>query len=78
MGLKNFSLKNISRKSGILFLLLLCAAILRLVNLGYSDYQGDETQALYIPKGQTFSQFVLSQRRAPGQFVVTMLVRGLS
>lgn len=78
MGLKNFSLKNISRKSGILFLLILCAAFLRLVNLGYSDYQGDETQALYITKGQTFSQFLLSQRRAPGQFIVTMLVRGLS
>lgn len=78
MGFKNFSLKNISRKTGILFLFLFCAAVLRLVNLGYSDYQGDETQALYIPKGQNFSQFLLSQRRAPGQFIVTMLVRGIS
>ena len=80
MGFKNFSskLKNISRKTGILFLLLLCAAFLRLVNLGYSDYQGDETKAFYITKGQSFSQFLLSQKRAPGQFIVTMFLRGIS
>jgi hypothetical protein len=33
--------------------------------LGYSDYQGDETQALYIPsQGQSLTSFILNKRAA--------------
>jgi len=69
---------KISRKTGLLTLILVCALVLRIVNLGYSDYQGDETKAFYNPKDQTFSQFLLSQRRAPIQFVITLLIKGVS
>jgi len=71
-------MKKINEKKALLILLIFCSALLRLVNLGYSDYQGDETQALYNPKGQSFSQFIFSQRRAPIQFVITMFIRGVS
>jgi 4-amino-4-deoxy-L-arabinose transferase-like glycosyltransferase len=71
-------MKKIDKKNSLLILLVICSAILRLINLGYSDYQGDETQALYNPKGQSFTQFIFSQRRAPIQFVITMFIRGIS
>ena len=45
---------------------------LRLVNLGYSDYQGDEIKALFLPDvGQTGLQFLMEQRKGPVQFLVT-------
>jgi len=48
---------------------------LRLVNIGYSNYQGDEIKAFYIPKeGQNISSFLLAQRKGPVQFIVNMLV----
>ena len=48
---------------------------LRLSNLGYSDYQGDEIKALYRPQaGQELFEFLLSQRKGPAQFLVTYVV----
>ena len=36
---------------------------LRVANLGYSDYQGDEIKALFLPDpGQTATQFLMEQR----------------
>ncbi len=58
-------------------LLLLIAGLLwlRLINLGYSDYQGDEIKALFLPvQGQSFVDFLLSQRKGPTQFIVTYLI----
>jgi hypothetical protein len=58
-------------------LLLLVAGLLwlRLVNLGYSDYQGDEIKALFLPQeGQSLVDFLLGQRKGPVQFVITYLV----
>jgi len=50
--------------------------ILRFVNLGYSDYQGDEIKAFYLPTlGQSFFQYIMDQRKGPVQFVVTLLVK---
>lgn len=47
---------------------------LRLANLGYSDYQGDETKALFRPlPGQTDIEFLLAQRKGPVQFIITYL-----
>jgi 4-amino-4-deoxy-L-arabinose transferase-like glycosyltransferase len=48
---------------------------LRLVNLGYSDYQGDEIKALFLPaSGQGLFDFLLHQRKGPTQFIITYLV----
>jgi len=51
--------------------LFLLAGVLRFVNLGYSDYQGDEIKALYNPKEIKSAQFFLEQRKGPMQFLVT-------
>lgn len=49
---------------------------LRLINLGYSDYQGDEIRALYRPQaGQEISNFLLNQRKGPVQFLVTYIIK---
>ncbi len=49
---------------------------LRIVNLGYSDYQGDEIKALFLPeKGQPIYEFLLTQRKGPVQFLVTFILK---
>lgn len=78
MNLKSVSLKKFNKKTLLLIFFITCASVLKLVNLGYSDYQGDETKAFYITKGQNFSQFLLSQRKAPGQFILTMFLKPIS
>lgn len=60
-----------------LALILTGAALLRLVNLDYAHFQGDEIKALF-PPGAAFSEFLLSQRKGPGQFVVTWLVQAVA
>lgn len=45
---------------------------LRLVNLGYADYQGDEIKAFYLPEpGQSIPDFLFTQRKGPVQFIIT-------
>lgn len=51
-------------------LLILLSAILRFPQLGYSHFYGDETKTLYIDKTQVASDFLLSQRKGPMQFIV--------
>jgi uncharacterized membrane protein len=49
---------------------------LRLINLGYSDYQGDEIKALFLPlPNQSISNFLLTQRKGPIQFLITVLLK---
>lgn len=49
---------------------------LRFVNLGYSDYQGDEIKAMLRPEvGQTLAEFLFDQRKGPLQFLVTYLMK---
>lgn len=49
---------------------------LRFINLGYSDYQGDEIKSFFIlEQGQSVSDFLLNQRKGPGQFFITLLVK---
>lgn len=56
-------------------LLILVTGWLRLVNLGYSDYQGDELKALAEPMhGQSMTNFLLDQRKGPVQFILTYLI----
>lgn len=54
------------------------AGFLRLYNLGYSDYQGDEIKALYNPKEATSAHFFLEQRKGPMQFLVTAGLKNIS
>ena len=55
-----------------LSLVILAGFILRIVNLGYSDYQGDEIKAFYLPApGQSIPEFLFTQRKGPLQFIIT-------
>lgn len=59
-----------------LLVVALGAFLLRFVNLGYSDYQGDEIKALYTPsQTDTFFTYLMDQRKGPIQFVVTYLLK---
>jgi len=52
--------------------LILVTVWLRIANLGYSDYQGDEIKALATPlSGESVGEFLLEQRKGPVQFLVT-------
>jgi len=59
-----------------LLLILLLGGVLRFTNLGYSDFQGDEIKALFLPEqGQTVMEFLLDQRKGPLQFLITYLLK---
>ena len=64
-------------KGNILPILLGFATLwLRLIGLGYSDYQGDEIKALFLPDPtQPISNFLLTQRKGPIQFLVTFILK---
>ena len=57
-----------------LSLIFLVSVVLRMTNLAYSHFQGDEIKALF-PENAVFPDFLLTQRKGPGQFVVTLGVR---
>ena len=57
---------------GLIFLLAV-SVFLRLSNLSYSEFQGDEIRALYV-KGAPLTEFLLSQKKGPIQFLVTFAV----
>lgn len=64
-----------NKKTPILYLAFV-TVWLRLVNLGYSDYQGDEIKALFRPsEGQSLLNFLMNQRKGPIQFLITYLMR---
>jgi len=49
---------------------------LRLANLGYSDYYGDEIKAMWRPApGQSAIEFLYAQKKGPIEFLVTYLVK---
>lgn len=59
-----------------LFFLVIISIYLRFYNLGYSDYQGDEIKAFYLPEqSQTISDFLLDQRKGPTQFIITYVIK---
>jgi 4-amino-4-deoxy-L-arabinose transferase-like glycosyltransferase len=62
-----------------LFVIFLSSAYLRIYNLGYSDYQGDEIKAFFNPKTDgDYFQFLLDQRKGPNQFIVTGLLKEIT
>lgn len=71
--LKRFQLKQVN----LSLITTLCVAfILRFVSLGYSDFQGDEIKALFLPDDvHKIGEFLLTQRKGPVQFLITFLVK---
>ncbi len=58
-----------------LWIVLLVGAVLRLWNLGYSNFQGDEVKALFPSDGDVdLRAFLFDQRKGPMQFLVTFAV----
>ncbi len=67
---------NFFKKHSLFTLLAVITIFLRLTNLGYSDYQGDEIKALFLPEaGISIPDFLLDQRKGPMQFLITYLTR---
>jgi len=59
-----------------LITVLILGGILRFVNLGHSDFQGDEIKALYLPEeGQEVTDYLIDQRKGPLQFTITYLLK---
>ncbi|MFZ2663939.1 MAG: glycosyltransferase family 39 protein [Patescibacteria group bacterium] len=72
---KILSIKSI-KENIQLIILLFVAFVLRFINLGYSDFQGDEIKALYLPlPGQPFFEYIMDQRKGPVQFIITYLLK---
>jgi 4-amino-4-deoxy-L-arabinose transferase-like glycosyltransferase len=64
------------KKNYPLLIVLIITFLLRFVNLGYSDFQGDEIKALYIlDPGQKITSFILDQRKGPMQWIITGAVK---
>jgi 4-amino-4-deoxy-L-arabinose transferase-like glycosyltransferase len=58
--------------------LVFAALWLRLANLGYSDYQGDEIRSFWRPApGQSALAFLYAQGRGPVQYLVAALVKAV-
>ncbi len=73
-GLKN-RINSILRFFPLLFLAFV-TFWLRLNNLGYSDYYGDEIKAMWRPaSGQSAIEYLYAQKKGPTEFLVTYLVR---
>ena len=69
-------MKSLKKYPLDLIAILIIAITLRVINLGYSDYQGDEIKALYLPtNGQNLGSFLMDQRKGPVQFVISYLVK---
>lgn len=72
-------LSKIKLSTVFIGLIFIVSIYLRLFNLGYSDYQGDEIKAFFNPKEDgDFLNFLITQRKGPLQFLVTGAVKGLS
>ena len=72
-------IKKINFKIVLLLIILLFSAWVRIQNVGYSDYQGDEIKAFFNPKEDgDYLQFLLDQRKGPNQFIVTGLIKDIT
>ncbi len=64
------------KENFLIILITVVAFALRFVNLGYSDFQGDEIKALFLPpNGTPFFEFIMDQRKGPVQFIITFLLK---
>lgn len=68
--------KLFSKYNGALAVLVTLAGVLRILHIDYSDFQGDEIKALFLPSpGQSTWEFLLEQRKGPFQFLITFLIK---
>lgn len=74
------NLLNIPKLSLIfLILIFLFGAWVRVSNIGYSDYQGDEIKAFFNPSSDgDYLKFLLDQRKGPNQFIITGLIKDIT
>jgi len=61
-----------------LILIVIISAFLRLTQLGYSNFYGDETKALYYRKSNAAIEHFLNQRKGPGQFLIAWTVETIT
>ncbi len=61
----------------ILLFVLISSAVLRFVNLGYSEFQGDEIRALYLKSSGPLLEHLFTQKKGPAQFVITFIMNEL-
>jgi len=61
-----------------LFCILILSAFLRFSGLGYSQYYGDETKALYLDKTIPAFEFFMDQRKGPLQFFVAWIMEKIT
>jgi len=61
-----------------LILILSVSAFLRFSQLGYSNFYGDETKALYYGKNKSAIEHFLNQRKGPGQFLVAWSIETIT
>jgi 4-amino-4-deoxy-L-arabinose transferase-like glycosyltransferase len=58
----------------VYLLILSISIVLRIANLGYSDFQGDEISAQnYLFGEQNFINFLFTRTKGPGQYIVTFI-----
>ena len=61
-----------------LVILFLITVLPRFLGLGYSEFYGDETKAIYWNKAVPATQFLLNQRKGPVQFLVVWFMEKVS
>ncbi|MFN2160112.1 MAG: ArnT family glycosyltransferase, partial [Anaerolineales bacterium] len=67
---------DIYKQAALISIIILFAFVLRFVNLGYSNYQREETRAMFLKgKNQSSIEFLLDQRKGPAQFLVSRVVQ---
>jgi 4-amino-4-deoxy-L-arabinose transferase-like glycosyltransferase len=62
----------------ILGLILVLSGFIRLYQLGYSHFYGDEIKTLYLRKEVSAFNFLMNQRKGPAQFVVSWVAEKVS
>lgn len=72
-------MNNISKlELTFVIILLFVTLVLRLPQLGYSHFYGDETKTLYWNKSVPANEFFLDQRKGPVQFAVVWVVETIT
>lgn len=61
-----------------LFLILIFSAYIRLYDIGYSHFYGDEIKTLYLRKDVSAYDFIMNQRKGPMQFLVSWFMEKMS
>ncbi len=63
-------MKKNNKEILVLLIILIVTLFLRVPDLGYSHFYGDETKTLYLRKDVGAKEFLLNQRKGPVQFLV--------